>query len=145
MPRALPILVLLALLPACGGDSSSVPVRAEKTKAREASPPTPAVGAAIPGGGLSVEEAVHSPLRGPLMVRGHLVVHQDTTMLCSHLVRAARPACGAPSLRVTGLSADEVAEQTMASSGGLRWSSAPVSLLGTVRNGELRVPMNALG
>ncbi len=153
MPRiALCLLVAPFLAAGCGGvreSSEEAPQRTVTTAAVApgGSSPTvsPAAGAAIPGGGLSVQQALESPLRGPLMVQGHLFVTPDGAVLCSRIVPTDPPSCGPPSLWLIGLTDENLAREATASVGAFRWSAEAVSLLGEVTDGEFRVEPNALG
>ncbi len=90
-------------------------------------------GAAIPGGGLSVDDARSSTLNGPLMVHGFLVVTGSRVALCS--VRAPNGSgCDGVSLNVKGLAAGKA--EALAAQGD-------VSLLGEVKNGVLTVSTTA--
>ncbi len=149
---ALYLLVALFLSASCGGDlrSSEDPPAAPVTTTAGSlhttgSTATPSAGAAIPSGGLSVQEALDSPLRRPLMVRGHLFVTPNGAALCSRIVLADGPSCGSPSLPVIGLTDEDVAREATTSDGELRWSAEVVSLLGNMTSGEFRVAPKALG
>ncbi len=122
MQRALVLLVLLVAA-GCGGDRGG----------GDTGPP--AAGAPIPGGGLTVEEAIASDLDGPLMVKGALVVERDQVRLCGALAESYPPQCGGPWLRVVGI---DLAEFDLESASGVSWNEN-VSLLGTVDDGVIRV------
>ena len=134
-------LTILALT-ACGGGQASPPAsRATSESGSATSNSTPVntsgaaavAGAAIPGGGLSVDDARTSSLDGPLMVHGILVLTGGRVLLCS--VRTPDGSgCDGSSLDVTGLTAGKAA--TLAAQGD-------VSLLGEVKNGVLTVSTTA--
>lgn len=84
------IFVLALLLVGCGGGSD------------KPAPDGPALGAPIPGGGLSVAEAKASTLDGPLMVAGYLAERDERLRLCDGLRESNPPQCVDPSLRVDG-------------------------------------------
>lgn len=107
---------LVLALAGCGGTDS-----ADDGQTGAAAPP--AAGAAIPGGGLTVAEAMATSATGPLQVKGFLVRVGDDLRLCTS--RGAAPRCGEPSLRVAGYEGDAGAEQ--------------VSLLGAVDDGVLTI------
>lgn len=86
--KRLALLPVLLALAACGGDDE-----------RRASP---AAGAPIPGGGLSVSEAKASALGGPLMVKGYLIERGGEKRLCEAILESYPPQCGEPSLRIEG-------------------------------------------
>jgi hypothetical protein len=111
------ILATVAVLAGCGGDA-------------DAPEPTSAA-APIPGGGLSVQEAIDSELAGPLMVRGYLLERGGELRLCEAILESSPPQCGEPSLRVEG-AAPAASEE-------------PVSLLGEVEGGTLTVSEAASG
>jgi hypothetical protein len=86
----------------------------------------PSSAAPIPGGGLSVEEALASTLEGPLAVAGYLVEVDGELRLCSAILESDPPQCGEPSLEVRGAAdRDEVGER--------------VSLVGEVEDGVITV------
>ncbi len=62
----------------------------------------PAAGAAIPGGGLTIEEALETTAEGPLVVAGYLIEQGDEIRLCSAILESYPPQCGEPSLEVRG-------------------------------------------
>jgi hypothetical protein len=97
-------------------------------------PPPPAAGVPIPGGGLSVQEAIESDLDGPLMVKGFVVQTGDEVRLCSALAESFPPQCGGPWLAVEGAVDAEFTEE-----GDVRWTETEVSLLGEVEGDVLRV------
>ncbi|HXG75957.1 MAG TPA: hypothetical protein VNJ53_05255, partial [Gaiellaceae bacterium] len=72
------LLAALALgLAGCGGGSEDA--------ARDGAP---SAAAPIPGGGLSVEEALASPLEGPLAVAGYLLERDGELRLCSTVLES---------------------------------------------------------
>jgi len=106
-----PILLAAAVLvlSACGGeDAQQVPAAAP-----------------IPGGGLSIQQALDSNLDGPLLVRGYLIEREGELRLCEAILESSPPQCGEPSLRVEGPTADP--------------SEQRVSLLGEVEGGTITV------
>ena len=115
------VLVACALLaPGCGGSESP-----------------PSAGAPARGGGLSVQEALATDAEGPLLVRGHVVLRDGETRLCSALAESYPPQCGAPSLRVEGI--DAAGLGALEQAGSTRWSEDEVALLGEVEEGLLTV------
>lgn len=113
-------LVLCALaLAGCGADE------------REQPQPAPSAGAPIPGGGLSIGEAIDSDLDGPLMVRGYLIERDGDLRFCEAILESYPPQCGEPSLRVEGPAP--------------RPSEERVSLLGEVEDGAITVSETATG
>jgi hypothetical protein len=90
----------------------------------------PAAGAAIPGGGLTVEEALCTTAEGPLVVAGYLIEEDGELRLCSAILESDPPQCGEPSLEVRGeVGSAEIGER--------------VSLLGDVEDGVLTVSETA--
>ena len=112
-------LAAVLLLAGCGGEDERQPQ------------PSAAAGAPIPGGGLSIREAIDSDLDGPLMVRGYLIERDGELRLCDGILESYPPQCGDPSLRVEG-PAPGASEQR-------------VSLLGEVKDGTIAVSENAAG
>jgi hypothetical protein len=82
------VVAVLALAAGCGSDDGPD---------AEPASGSPAAGAAIPGGGLTVAEAIASTLDGPLLVKGYVVEVGDEMRLCT---TGGAGGCGEPSLRV---------------------------------------------
>lgn len=120
---AVPVAVgVLALAAGCGSD---------KGTETEPASGSPAAGAMLPGGGLSIAEAIASTLEGPLAVKGFLVEVDGDVLLCTTVPESDFEQCGQPSLRVEGYEGDVSSlEQT--------------SLLGAVSDGVITVDMTAL-
>ena len=96
-------------LAGCGGEDSS----------STGSPATsPSSGAVLPGGGLSVTEAIATNAEPPLAVTGWVVRTGDGPRICSSYTPDADEPCGEPSLALEG----DVAQGT----------GEHVSLLGSV-------------
>ena len=125
--------LVLAVAAACGEGSSD--------SGGGAAPPS--AGTPIPGGGLSIDEAIASTLEGPLAVKGYVVAPEGgAVMLCSALLESYPPQCGGSSLVIEGLDLSTVEGLTKTSDPELAqvtWSDAEVSLLGTVEDGVLTV------
>jgi len=113
------ILAAVLVLAGCGGAES------------EPSQPVPSAGQPIPGGGLSVRDAIDSDLDGPLMVKGYLIERNGELRLCEAILESSPPQCGEPSLRVEG-PAPSPSEQ-------------PASLLGEVDGEKIIVSTTAQG
>ena len=130
------------VLAACGGASTGG--SATQTPATGV---TPSSGAPIPGGGLSIEEALASTIEGPLMVKGYLVAPEgEPVRLCTALLESYPPQCGAPSLVVEGLelaSVEGLQRTEDPELAPVTWSDGIVSLLGTVRDGVLTLSATA--
>ena len=93
-------------------------------------------GAPVPGGALSVAEALESELDEPLLVEGALVAVGDEVRLCSALAESYPPQCGGPSLLVQGLELETV--EGLTREGVVAWAES-ASVLGTVTDGVLTV------
>ena len=119
VPALLTVAVLL--VPGCGNGNG-----VETT-----TQPGASAGAAIPGGGLTVQEAIDSDLDGPLLVRGYLIERNGELRLCEAILESYPPQCGEPSLRVEG-AAPAASEE---------WAS----LLGDVEDGTITVSETAIG
>ncbi len=88
------------------------------------------------GPGISIEEAIASPLDGPLLVNGTLVVLGGEARLCTALLESFPPQCGGPSLIIAGdFSIDDI--DTLQTEGQVSWSNSQIQLLGTVEDGTL--------
>ena len=116
------VLLSVLALTACGGGG-------EGKQAETA--PAPSAGAAIPGGGLSIQEAIDSDLDGPLLVRGYLIERDGELRLCEAILESSPPQCGEPSLRVDGQTPPASEER--------------VSLLGEVGDGAITVSETTTG
>ena len=81
------------VLTGCGGESAP-PADASST--------SPSSGAVLPGGGLSVAEAIATEADPPLAVTGWLVRTDSGPRLCSGYAPAAAEPCGEPSLALEG-------------------------------------------
>lgn len=117
----MPIVPVALVLAACGGGGPG----------GAASQPGPSAAAPLPGGGLSIQEAIESDLDGPLMVRGYLIEGDGELRFCEAILESYSPQCGEPSLRVEGPAP--------------RPSEERVSLLGEVGDGTITVSETAQG
>lgn len=90
----------------------------------------PSAGVPIPGGGLTVSEAIASDLKGPLRVKGYVIGDR----LCEAILESHPPQCGQPSLRIEGEVDADFEEEA-----GVRWTDEQVSVLGEVEDGVLRI------
>lgn len=119
-PHGLPVLLVAAVVAAggvlalagCGSDADDATTG-------------PSSGAVLPGGGLSVAEAIATDAEPPLAVSGWVVRADGDARLCSSYEPDADDPCGAPSLALDGEVEAETGEQ--------------VSLLGAVENGTFVV------
>ena len=92
------------------------------------------------GPGISVGEARHSDVKGPVLVNGYLLVAPGRSpRLCTALSEAEPPRCRRPFLTVRHLSMAERNRLTTARAGKTRWSLAPVQILGRVHHDLLQV------
>ena len=118
------VALLLSVLALAGCGSDTDEPQAGSTAA-------PSAGAPIPGGGLSIEEAIESELEGPLLVRGYPIERDGEVRLCEAILESSPPQCGEPSLRIEG-PAPPASEQR-------------VSLLGEVDGETITVSETAIG
>lgn len=121
--------VLLAV-----GCATEVPQDAAPPEQTVAGPSS--VGAALPGGGLSVREASGSSLEGPLLVNGYLVSRSGAVRLCAALSTTEPPTCEGPSLELEGA---DIAGYGLERRGDVAWTQATVSILGTVEGEKLAI------
>lgn len=108
------------LLAGCGDDPAPV-----------ATAPPASSGAVIPGGGLTVEEAIATDADPPLAVAGWIVATGDGTRLCSGYDAHADEPCLKPSLSLTGAESET--------------SGAQVSLFGAVEGDTFVVSSTVQG
>lgn len=105
-------MVLLVMLAACGSSAGAGPGGGDGDGAAAAAKP----------GGLTVEEALATDARGPLLVTGSYVhATGQPPRLCSALLESYPPQCGEPSLVVEGL--DESGIEGLEREGGTTWAS----------------------
>ena len=83
-------------LAGCGGGSSAVPTTSSSSS-----------GAVLPGGGLSVAEAISTDAEPPLAVGGWVVGAGGDARLCSGYSAGASEPCVAPSLALVGAGSEE--------------------------------------
>jgi hypothetical protein len=87
------------------------------------------------GPGISVREALRHEPRGPILVRGHLVVGPNRTRLCDRLAPERADPCAGASVRVRGLPRDERRRiAPHAGANGTTWSDDVVTVLGRLRD-----------
>lgn len=108
------------VLAGCGSDSSAV-----------STAPSPSSGAVLPGGGLSVAEAIATEAEPPLAVHGWVVGTGADARLCSGYDAGANPSCTEPSLALEGA--------------GSAVSGTQVSLLGAVEGSRFVVSSTVQG
>lgn len=137
---AVALCALAAALAGCGSDGDTGAATAATPTdtaagTRLASPDatSPAAGQLLAGsGGLAVAEVLADTTGEPLVARAFVVVAPDGgARLCDALAESSPPQCGGPSIAVTGLPPELVAG--LAERSGVRWSDAPVQLIGSVR------------
>ena len=125
MNRILFLLTVLAIAgvvaAACGDDEGDV-----------ASGPISGVGP-----GISVDEALTSNLKGPLLINGLLHVEGGQVRLCAVLAESFPPQCGGRFLVVKGL--DLMKVDGLTREGPVTWSDRPVQVLGALEDGVLTV------
>ena len=117
--RAL-LAVLTVAVAGCGGGGDAATTTAPAS-----------AGAPVPGGGLSVQEAIDSDADGPLMVRGYVIERDGELRLCDAILESHPPQCGEPSLRIER-NGEAVSP-----------SEERASLLGEVDGGSIRLTPNA--
>lgn len=107
-------------LAGCGSDSAAV-----------ATAPSPSAAAVLPGGGLSVAEAISTDAEPPLAVSGWVVGSGDGARLCSGYNAGSGEPCTEPSLALVGA--------------GSEASGTQVSLLGAVEGDTFVVSSTVQG
>lgn len=136
MQRQLLGIALAAMLAAgCGSDSSGVDPGTR--------PPTnPAIGAPIPGGGLTVSEALTTDADGPITVRGFVIRESSGAVrLCETVAESFPPQCGGPSVVVVGF--DPSTRPDAQEEGGIVWID-DVSLTGEIEGEQFTVSTTSL-
>ncbi len=89
------------------------------------------------GPGISVDEALTSNLKGPLLINGLLHVEDGQVRLCAVLAESFPPQCGGRFLVVKGL--DLMKVDGLTREGPVTWSDRPVQVLGALEDGVLTV------
>lgn len=125
-------------LAGCGDDGSTAATAAAPPAAGSqlALPDTTAAGGdrLLPAGGLTVAQLAADTTGGPLAARAYIVVAPDGgARLCDALAESSPPQCGGASIVVTGLPPEMV--DGLQARSGVRWSEAPVQLIGSVVGG----------
>ena len=138
MGTALAVCAVAAALAGCGDDGTTAATTAAPSAAGSqlALPDStsPDGDRLLPVGGLTVGVLTADTTGGPLLARAYVVVAPDgTARLCDALAESSPPQCGGASIVVTGLP-PELVDGLQARS-GVRWSEAPVQLIGTVVGG----------
>jgi len=96
------------------------------------------------GPGLSISEAMKADAKGPLLVNGWLLAASaNEVRLCESLTPPEPPRCGQPSLAVRGLNLSKV--ESLKRDSGSAWSQQPVRLLGTLKNGVMKISGTSRG
>lgn len=98
---------------------------------------TSAPGGATMGPGISIEEALASKLREPLLVNGWLRQDDRGIRLCTSLTETTPPRCMEPFVVVRGLRLNGV--PGLRTEQGVTWSTRPTQVLGELRDGVLTV------
>lgn len=125
--RVIPTAVAAFVLAGCGGASVDPADHATPEPIRSAA--GSGMPAAIPGGGLTVSEALASDLDGPLTVTGVLIQRDGELRLCETVAEPFPPQCGDPNMIVTGV--DLAGLEGAQNEQGVTWIDQ-VSLTGTV-------------
>ena len=89
------------------------------------------------GPGISVADALSSPLTGPLLVNGYVVAVADETKLCELLAESLPPQCAGASVTLEGVDVDAL--EGVSTEGGVSWTPNPVQILGEVQDDVLVV------
>ncbi|CAN5775983.1 hypothetical protein BH24ACT15_BH24ACT15_34390 [soil metagenome] len=97
--------------------------------------------APIPGGGLTVADALASDLEGPLTVTGLLIERDGEVRLCQTIAESLPPQCGDPNMIVTGVNLAEL--EGAQTEQGVTWIDQ-VSLTGTVEGEAFHVSDTSL-
>lgn len=100
-------------------------------------------GLPIPGGGLSVGEAIAYSGTQVVAVFGFLIADDSEARLCERVMESLPPQCGEPSVRITN--PDAFPNETVKSAQGVRWTDQPVTVFGHIVDGELTISTNVNG
>lgn len=131
-------LLALPVVTACGGGEAPAAATGTVHAATAADGAATADGGGAAGimladSGLSVAEIPSAPAGELLAVRAYVVIAPDgSARLCDALAESHPPQCGAASIALTGLPDGFLTGLRTAQ--GVRWTDAPVQLLGRVRD-----------
>ena len=96
------------------------------------------------GPGISVGDARHSDVKGPVLVNGYLLVKPGSApRLCTGLSKTEPPRCRKPFLTVRNLASVERNRLATSRLRTTRWSPAPVQILGQVDGDIMHVSSTA--
>jgi len=138
-------LLALPIVSACAdGDGAGAAATTVATGTPPASDPGGTSGIMLADSGLSVAEASALPAGGdPVAVRAYVIVAPDgSARLCDALAESSPPQCGGASLALTGLPDGFLTG--LRSAQGVRWTDAPLQLIGRVRGDEFANDPEAL-
>jgi hypothetical protein len=87
----------------------------------------------LPNTGASIAEARAQKGSEPIAVRAFVIVAADgSARLCDLVAESLPPQCGEPSIAVTGLPPELI--DGLSETSGVRFSTGPVQLIGTIRD-----------
>lgn len=155
-----PLMALLLVLAACGDGATSAelpPVGDDAPQAAGAceegtveecndtlfpgdEPVTPppsgtSSGMPIPGGGLTIAEALETDATGILMVTGFYFDDGDGPMLCEMFAESLPPQCGGATIALADIT--PIDPDSIRSESGVSWTDQPVIIVGEIVDGIL--------
>lgn len=102
-----------------------------------------AIGQPIPGGGLTVGEALAYTGSQVIAVKAFLIQDATEARLCDLVLESLPPQCGEPSMRITNPEA--FPQETVVSQQGIKWTDQPVTIFGHINNGDFTIATNVNG
>lgn len=100
---------------------------------RDVATPGASSGLVIPGGGLTVGEALATEASGVLAVSAFVFVDDAGARLCSHFSESLPPLCGGETIGLNGL--DRIDTSLLEEAGGVQWTDEVVTLFGEIVDG----------
>ena len=90
-------------------------------------------GALVPGGGLTISDALAGDDLGIFALQGFIVADDAGPQLCELLAESLPPQCGGATVELAGL--DMIDPDELSEAQGVTWSDQPITLVGEIVNG----------
>lgn len=90
-------------------------------------------GALVPGGGLTISDALAGDDLGIFALKGFVVADDGGPHLCELLAESLPPQCGGATVELASL--DMIDPDELSEAQGVTWSDQPITLVGEIANG----------